>query len=111
MTGSLGMIFMGNRGTKKSHDAITGELVDGALIFVDLIHEDFKSTVHHLVDFLRVELLRHGCVIGHISEEHRHQFALSLNGAARRQDLISQMFGGVGLGLGEVDWGAYLQFF
>ena len=73
------MIFMGHGGPKQGHDAITGELVDGALIFVDLIHEDLKGTVHDLVDFLRVELLRHGCVIGHIREEHRHQFALSLN--------------------------------
>jgi hypothetical protein len=46
---------------------------------VDLIHQDLEAAVHDLVDFLRVELFSHRGVVGHIREENRHQFALSLN--------------------------------
>ena len=49
-------------------DAIAGELIDGAFIFVDLLHQDFETTVHYLMDFLRIKLFRDGGVIGHISE-------------------------------------------
>lgn len=47
---------MGNWSTKQGHDPVSRELVDGSLVFVDLIHQDLKASVHDLVDFLRIEL-------------------------------------------------------
>ena len=44
MAGPLGMVFMGHRSTEQGHHPIAGELVDRALIPVDLIHQDLEST-------------------------------------------------------------------
>ncbi len=54
MAGPLGVVFVSYRSTKKSHDPISGKLVDRALIPVDLIHQDLETTVHDLVDFLGI---------------------------------------------------------
>ncbi len=67
------MVLMGQGGTEQGHDPIPGELVDGALIPVDLIHQDLEAAVHDLVDFLRVQLLGEGGEVGHIGKEDGHQ--------------------------------------
>ena len=36
MAGPLGMVLVGQRGTEEGHHPIAGELVDGALVAVDL---------------------------------------------------------------------------
>jgi hypothetical protein len=61
------------------------------------------TAVHDLVDFLGVELFRHGGIVGHISEEHGDQLALSLYGAACIEDLISEGFWGICSRFGVVD--------
>ena len=93
---------MGYRGAKQGHNAIAGELIDGSLILVDFIHEDLETTVHNLVDFLGVDLLWHGSVVGHICKKDRHQLSFALDGAAGGQDLVGKKFGGVWLGHGIV---------
>ena len=52
------MILMGHRSSKKGNDPIAGELVDGAFVFVDLVHEDTKAAVHDFVNLLRVQTLK-----------------------------------------------------
>jgi len=66
---------------------------------VDFIHQDLETSVHDLVDFLRVEFFRNGRKVCHIRKKHGHQFPLTLDRTPGRQDLIGQMFGGVGPGL------------
>ena len=64
----LNMVFVGDGSSEKSHNAITGELINGSLIPMDFIHQNPKAAVHDLVNFLRIELLRYCSKIGHISE-------------------------------------------
>jgi hypothetical protein len=66
---------------------------------MDLIYQDLKTPIHDLVDFLWVELLRDGGVVGHVRKEDGHQLPFTLNGASSSEDLIGQEFRGVGLGL------------
>ena len=78
----LGVVLMGQRRTKKGHDAIAGELIDRTLVTVYLIHQNIKASVHDLVDFLGVKRLRHGRVIGHICKKNRDKLAFSFNGTS-----------------------------
>ena len=70
---------------------------------MNLVHQDPEASVHDLVDFLGVELLGEGGVIGNISKENCDDLPFSLDGAASREDLLGQELGRVGLGLGEID--------
>ena len=70
---------------------------------MDLVHQDLEAPIHDLVDFLGVELLGDGGVIGHVGKEDGHELPFALDGAAGGEDLLGQEFGGVGLGLGVVD--------
>ena len=63
------MVLMGHWRAKKSHNPIAGELVDGALIFVDHIYQDFETAIHDLMYLLRIEHFRGRGVIGHIGEK------------------------------------------
>ena len=91
------MVFMCNGGTKKGHHTISSELIDSTFIFVNLIHQNPETSIHDLMDLLRIELLRHGGVIGHIRKKHGHNLPLALNGTASSKDLVGQKLGGVGL--------------
>ena len=77
MAGPLGMVLVGQGRTEQGHDPVAGELVDGPLILVDLIHQDPKAPVHDLVHFFGVELFGEGSEAGHIGKEHRDQFTLA----------------------------------
>ena len=70
---------MGDRGTKNSHDTITGELVDGSFISVNLIHQDFETTVNDFVDFFRVEHFGDSRIVGDVGKQNGYQLALTFN--------------------------------
>jgi hypothetical protein len=74
---------------------------------VNLVHQDLEAPVHDLVDFLGVEFLGNEGVVGNVSEEHRYELPLALDGTAGREDLIGQVFGCVGLRLGVVNRRSY----
>jgi len=96
------MVLMGHGRAKQGHDTITGKLVDGPLVPVDLMHQDLETPVHDLVDFLRVEPFGNGGEVGHIRKEYGHQFPFSFDRAPGGEDLICEVFGGVGLGVVEI---------
>ena len=51
------MILCGQRRTEKGHDAVTGELIDGAFPLMNLTHQYFETSVHNLVHFFRIKPL------------------------------------------------------
>ena len=97
------MVLMRHRRTKQGHHPIARKLIDRPLVPMNLVHQDLEAPVHDLMDFLGVELLRHGGVIGDVGEEDGYQLAFALDGASGREDLIGEILGRVGLGLGVVD--------
>ena len=103
MTGPLGMVLVGQGGAEEGHHPVAGELVDGALVAVDLGHQDLEAPVHDLVDLLGVQLLGEGGVVGHVREEDGDDLALPLYRGAGGEDLIGQVLGGVGGGMGGVE--------
>jgi hypothetical protein len=62
------------------------------------------------MDVLRVELSREAGDASHIGEHDRHQLTLPFQGTTRGQDLIGQVFGGVGFRLPVVNGGEFFQF-
>jgi len=82
------MILVGQRGTEKGHDAVTGELVDRPLVLVDLVHEDLEAPIHDPVDLLRVELLGDGGEVRHIRKEDGDELALPFHRASGGEDLL-----------------------
>ncbi len=48
------MILMGQRRSEQCHNPIAGELVDGALILVDCIHQNFETPIHDLMHFFGI---------------------------------------------------------
>jgi len=88
---------MGHRSAKKCHNSIAGELVDRPLMPVDFIHQHLKAPIHDLMNFFRVDFLRHRGIVGHISKQHRHQLPLPFDRTSVIEDLISQEFRGIGL--------------
>ncbi len=52
---ALGVVLVGDRGTEERHDAVAQELVDRALVPVDLGQHQLESTSHEPMDILGVE--------------------------------------------------------
>ena len=103
MTGSDGMVLMGEWGAEEGHDAIAGELVDRPLVLVDLIHEDLEASVHDPVDLLGVELLGDGSEVCHVGKEDGDELALAFDGAPGGENLLGEELGGVGLWVGVIE--------
>jgi hypothetical protein len=80
-------------------------------MLVDFVHQDFEAAIHDLVDFLRIKLLGKGGEVRHIGEQHGHQLPLTFDGAPVGQNLIGQMFRGVGLRFGVVYLTDFFRFF
>jgi hypothetical protein len=95
VTGPSRMILVGDRRAEQRHDSVAGELIDGALEPMDAFAEDREEAIHDPVPFLGINLLELHRAL-HVSEDDRHLLALALEGAAGSQDLLGEVFRGVG---------------
>ena len=57
VAGAPGVVLVGDRGAEKGHDAVAGELVDGALEPVDALTEDGEEALHDPPPLLGVAAL------------------------------------------------------
>jgi hypothetical protein len=92
-----GVIFMGYRRTEESHYPISGELVDRTFIFVDLIHQDFKTVIHDLMHFFWIKFFGYGCIFGNIGKEDRHKLAFPFYGTPIGKYFVDQEPWGIGM--------------
>ena len=76
------MVLVRDRSAEQGHDAVAGELVDGALIAVDAPGEDVEAAIHDGVDGLRIETLSERTEAYDIGEENRDELPLTFKGAA-----------------------------
>ena len=71
---------------------------------MDAVSQNLGEPIHDPVQLLGIESLREAGRALHIGEQHRHLFALALQGGLRLEDLVGEVLGGVGarvaLGLG-----------
>ena len=90
------MVFMGQGGTKQRHDAVAHDLVHGPLVAVHSGHHALQHRVKELAGLLGIALGQqfHGAF--EVGKQHGHLFAFAFQGAARGEDLLGQVGGGVG---------------
>ncbi len=93
--GPLGVILVGERSAEQRHDAVAGELVDGALEAVDAVAQDREEALHDRPPGLRVGLLGELHRADHVGEQHGHLLALAVEIGAGAKDLLRQMRWGV----------------
>jgi hypothetical protein len=96
------MVLMCNRRTEKGHDPVTKHLVYGAFIAVNRFHHKTEDRVQEFPGLF-------GSSIGdqfhrplEIGKEYGNELAFAFNGGAGGEDLVGKVFGGVGLGGGEI---------
>jgi len=95
------VIFEGKRRAEERHDAVAHDLVDGALVAMDGLDHPLEDRVQELPGLLRVPISQQLHRALEVGEEHGNLLALTLKRAPRRQDLLGEVFGRVGLGGGE----------
>ena len=98
MDGALSVILVRDGRAEEGHDAVAEELVDRALVAVDLVQHQLEGPGHEAVDVLGVEPLGERGEPRDVGEEDRDLLALALQGAPRGEDLLGQVLGRVRLG-------------
>mgnify|MGYP006302255241 CR=1 FL=1 len=92
-------ILQGNGGSKKGQDAVSPELVHGALVVVDLVDEDFEDLVHERKGFIGTQSLRERREALHVAEHDGDLPPLPLNSLSLGEDFFGEPFGEVTLKL------------
>ena len=91
------MVLVGDRRAEERHEAIAEELIDGALVAVDLGEAQGEEPVQEGVHRLRAQTLGQRRGVGDVAEEHGHLLALPLDRAPQGEDLVSEVLRSVGL--------------
>ena len=81
---ALSVVLVGDGGAEQRHDAVAEELVDRALVAVDLVQHQLEGPVHESVDVLGVEPLGERREPRDVDEEDRDLLALPFQGALAR---------------------------
>ena len=89
--GANRVILMTNRRAEERHEAIAEELVHGALVTVDPGKHQLEGAVHQGGDVLEIQALGQRGETRDIHEEHGDELALTLERAARGQNLLGEM--------------------
>ena len=91
VAGAQGMIFVGNRGAKQGHNAITEHLVHRALEAVHGVHHEMDGRIEELLGSFGIEPPDEFGGVLEVSKQHGHLLALTLQGRASREDLVGEM--------------------
>src|SRR2546428_743737 len=87
---------MGNRCPEQRHEAITEELIDGALVAMHFVERYFKKAIEEGVHCLRSDTLRNGSGVHQVTEQYRHLFAFAFEGTPGGQNFLGKVFRGIG---------------
>ena len=85
------VVLVGHGCAEEGHEPVPEELVDGALVAVDLDEHQLERAVDEGVDVLGIEGLGEGREAGGIGEEHRDLLALARERGAVLQDPLGQV--------------------
>ncbi len=87
------VVLVGQRRAEQRHEAVAEELVDRALVAVDLAHRQLEEAVEQRVHALGPDPLGERRGVGDVAEQHGDLLALALQGRARGQDALGQVLG------------------
>src|SRR5262245_59922269 len=92
------VVLVGEGGTEQRHDLIAHDLVHGALVAVDGLHHSLQDGIEDRARLLWIAIGEQFHRALEVGEEHGDLLALAFEGALRGEDLLGEVFGGVGLG-------------
>ena len=98
IAGPHGMIFVRQRRPEQGHNPITHDLIHGAFIAMHGRHHALQHRVEEPSGLLRIALGQQFHRALQIRKEHRDLFALAFQRAARGEDFLGEIGGGVGQG-------------
>ena len=93
-----GVVLVRQRRTKERHDAVAHDVVYRALVPVNGCHHALHDALEKLSRLLRVTVRDqlHGSL--EVREQHGDLLTFALDGAPGREDLLGEVFRGIGLG-------------
>jgi hypothetical protein len=92
------VILVGQRRPEQGHDAVAHDLVDRALVAMDGLHHAFEDGVEEVAGLFGIAVGEEFHRALEIGEENGHLLPLPLQSRLRREDLLGEVLGGVGLG-------------
>jgi hypothetical protein len=98
--GALRVILVRDRRTEERHDSVARVLVDRPLVAVHAGRQDLKEAVQDPVPLLGIDLLGQIHRPLHVGEQNRDLLPLALESALRPEDLVREVLGCVGAGVG-----------
>src|SRR5215813_10947696 len=98
------MILMTDGCSEQRHEAITQELIDGALIAMYLVECYLKKPIEERVHCLRSDALGNWGRVHQVTEQHCHLFPFTFKGTPGGQNFLGKVFGCVGQGFAFVVW-------
>ena len=96
-----GVVLEGEGGAEERHDPVAHDLVHRALVAVDGLHHELEDGIEEGAGLLGVALGDQLHRSLDVREEHGHLLALALERGPRREDVLGEVPGRVGLGRGE----------
>src|SRR5262250_2389820 len=85
------MILVGYRSSEESHEAVAQELIDRALVAVNLGEGQRKEAVEEGMHRFGAKTLRQYRRVHDVAKQHRHLLALAFQRMPRMQDLLDEV--------------------
>jgi hypothetical protein len=92
-----GVVFVGNRRAEQRHDAVTHDLVHGALVAMHGFHHEFEDGVEDIARLLGVAIREQLHRALEVGEEHGHLLPLALQGSPGGENAFGEVLRRVGL--------------
>jgi hypothetical protein len=92
------MLVVRQRCTEQRHDPVSHDLVDGAFVAMDRVHHPLQHGIENLARLLGVTIGEQFHRALEVCEEDRDLLALAFERGLRREDLLGEVLGRVGLG-------------
>src|SRR5262245_1721228 len=90
------MVLMRQGRPKQRHKTVAEELVDGAFIVMHSVECQGEEAIQQGVHVFWTKTLGQGSGVCQVAEQHRHLFALALQGTAGGEDFLSQVRWSIG---------------
>jgi hypothetical protein len=87
------VVLVGERGTEQGHDAVTHDLVDGALVTMHRLDHARQHGVEQPARLLGVAVGQELHRALEVGEQHRHLFSLTLQRGSGTEDLLGDVLG------------------
>jgi hypothetical protein len=97
IAGPHGVIFVGERRAEQRHDAVAHHLVHRPLVTVNGLHHQLENRIEDLARILGIAVGQELHRALDVGKEDGYLLALALEGGFGREDLLGQVFRGVGL--------------